>query len=175
MEYVVRKSPGNPEAVVLVKDSRVASIKKGPEHDFRLLLDYGEEYVLTSKVHGQFRPFSMVVRKSGQDYAGDILTIREHLFKHKGNFYMLTNHPAGKHWQESLSGSKYISRLDNFPHSELEHVDANTWHRLRKFRGVAVGELSGLGTDGHHVRVEDELEDIGLFLAAASYLLYTAG
>jgi hypothetical protein len=36
-----------------------------------------------------------------------------------------------------------------------------------------VGEVSGLGIDGHHVKVEKELEDIGLQLAASSYLIYS--
>lgn len=176
VEYVVRRGPGKLEATVLRKGSKIASIKEGPKHDFKLVVDERDEYILTSKVHGEFRPFSIAVRKLGQNSnAGNILTVREHLFKHNGKFYMLTNHPAGKRWHESLSGSKYISRLDNFPYSELEYVDANTWHRLRRFRGVTVGELAGLGSDGHHVMIEDELEEIGLFLAATSYLLYSAG
>jgi hypothetical protein len=32
-----------------------------------------------------------------------------------------------------------------------------------------------LGTHGHHVKVEKELEDIGLIIAASSYLLYSTG
>jgi hypothetical protein len=44
-----------------------------------------------------------------------------------------------------------------------------------EFLGVPVGETSGLGTHGHHVKVEKELEDIGLIIAASSYLLYSTG
>jgi hypothetical protein len=101
-----------------------------------------------------------------------VLTIREHLFKHREKFYMLTNHPEGKHWNEYLSGPRHISRLDNFPYTELAELDHHIRHRLRRFRGIPVGEASGFGIDGHHVRVDKELEDIGLLIAASSYLLY---
>jgi 3-methyladenine DNA glycosylase Tag len=32
----------------------------------------------------------------------EVFTIREHIFifKHKGRFYMLTNHPEGRHWND---------------------------------------------------------------------------
>ena len=85
---------------------------------------------------------------------------------------MLTNHPEGKHWNEYLSGPRHISRLDNFPYTELAELDHHIHHKLRRFRGIPVGEASGLGIDGHHVRVDKELEDIGLLIAASSYLLY---
>jgi ABC-type transporter Mla subunit MlaD len=42
-----------------------------------------------------------------------------------------------------------------------------------RFRGVPVGDVSGLGINGYHVKVEKELEVIGLLVAASSYLIYS--
>ena len=86
---------------------------------------------------------------------------------------MLINHPEGRHWNDYLSGPRYISRLDNFPYSDLTELDHHIKHRLKRFRGVPVAEASGLGTDSHYVKVDKELEDIGLFIAASSYLIYS--
>ncbi|HEY6882562.1 MAG TPA: hypothetical protein VI278_00820 [Nitrososphaeraceae archaeon] len=36
---------------------------------------------------------------------------------------------------------------------------------------VSVGEISGLGIYGHHVKVDKELEVIGLLIAASSYYI----
>jgi hypothetical protein len=49
-------------------------------------------------------------------------------------------------------------------------------HKLKRFRGVPVGEASGLGAapEGHKVKVNDELDDIGLFIAATSYLMFAS-
>jgi len=55
----------------------------------------------------------------------------------------------------------------------LTDLDHHIKHKLRRYRGVAVGEVSGLGIDGHHVKVEKELEGIGLLIAASSYLIYS--
>jgi hypothetical protein len=64
---------------------------------------------------------------------------------------MLTNHPEGKHWNEYLSGIRYISRLDNLPYSDLTDIDHHIKHELLRFRGVPVREVSGLGINGHHI------------------------
>lgn len=155
----------------------VADIKKGEDQkSFKLIRKKdGHEWTLTKKVHGEFRPFSISVRNQNEDndINKEVLTIREHLFKHRGKFYMLTNHPEWKHWNEYLSGSRYISRLDNFPYSDLKEIDHHIKHKLRRFRGVPVGEVSGLGINGHHVKVAKELEDIWLLIAASSYLIYS--
>ena len=158
---------------------QIAEIKKGDDQkSFKLIRNKdGHEWTLTKKVHGEFRPFSISVINQSKDNRGNInnevLTIREHLFKYRGKFYMLTNHPEGKHWNEYLSGPRYISRLDNFPYSDLTELDHHIKHKLRRFRGVPVGEVSGLGIHGHHVKVGKELEDIGLLIAASSYLIYS--
>jgi hypothetical protein len=157
----------------------IAEIKKGEDQkSFKLIRKKdGHKWILTKNVHGEFRPFSMSVldqnEHNGCGIDKNVLTIREHLFKHRGKFYMLTNHPEGKHWNEYLSGIRYISRLDNFPYSDLTDLDYQIKHKLRRFRGVPVGEVSGLGIQGHHVKVEKELEDIGLLIAASSYLIYS--
>ena len=175
-EYVIR-GPRPGEAKIFLDDEEIAKIKNGEDRkSFKLISKDGSRWILTNNIHGEFRPFSITVLeqiKGKDDASREVLTIREHLFKHREKFYMLTNHPEGKHWNEYLSGPRYISRLDNFPYSELAELEHHIRHRLRRFRGIPVGEASGLGIDGHHVRVDKELEDIGLLIAASSYLLYS--
>jgi hypothetical protein len=52
----------------------------------------------------EFRPFSISILDQNKGDKGtggqEVFTIREHLFKHKGRFYMLTNHPEGRHWND---------------------------------------------------------------------------
>lgn len=171
------RGPRPGEAKIFLDDEEIAKIKNGEDRkSFKLISKDGSRWILTNNIHGEFRPFSITVLeqiKGKDDASREVLTIREHLFKHREKFYMLTNHPEGKHWNEYLSGPRYISRLDNFPYSELAELDHHIRHRLRRFRGIPVGEASGLGIDGHHVRVDKELEDIGLLIAASSYLLYS--
>ena len=180
-EYVII-GPRPWEAKIFLDPNRseeIAEIKKGEDQkSFKLIRKKdGRVWTLTKNVHGEFRPFSISVLNQNADNIDDInkevLTIREHLFKYKGKFYMLTNHPEGKHWNEYLSGPRYISRLDNFPYSDLRDIDHHMKHKLRRFRGVQVGEVSGLGIEGHHVKVGKDLEDIGLLVAASSYLIYS--
>jgi hypothetical protein len=151
--------------------------RQGDRKSFKLLAKDGREWILTKSVRGKFRPFSISVIEQGKDKDKaniEVLTIIEHIFKHGDKFYMLTNHPEGKHWNEYLSGPRYISRLDNFPYSDMHELDYHIKHKLRRFRGIPVGEASGLGIqDGHRVRINDELEDISLPLAVSSYLLYS--
>jgi len=163
------------EAKIYSDDEEIAEIKKGDGPTFKLISKDGREWTLSNQVHGEMRPFSITVRqdqnKGKTDPTKDVLTIREHLFKYKDKVYMFTNHPEGRPWHQYLSSPvRYISRLDNFPYSDLVEVDDHLKHR-----GVPVGEASGLGTQGHHVKVEKELEDIGLIIAASSYLLYSTG
>lgn len=176
LEYIIN-GPKPGQAKIISEGEEVAEIKKGEDQrNFKLITKDGAEWTLTRNLHGEFRPFSISVldqNKHKEEADREVLTIREHLFKHRGKFYMLTNHPEGKHWNEYLSGPRYISRLDNFPYSDLAELDHHIRHRLRRYRGVQVGEASGLGIHGHHVKVDKELEDIGLLLAASSYLLYS--
>jgi hypothetical protein len=111
-----------------------------------------------------------------------LLIIQDNIFMHNGKFYMLANHPESKSWQDYVNSPvRYISRLDNFPYSNVSEMDESKHHqdlrqKLKRFRGVPVGEASGLGAtpEGHRVKVNDELDDIGLFLAATSYLMYAS-
>ena len=176
LEYIIN-GPKPGQAKIISEGEEVAEIKKGEDQrNFKLIAKDGAEWTLTKNLHGEFRPFSISVleqNKEKEEADREVLTIREHLFKHGGKFYMLTNHPEGKHWNDYLSGPRYISRLDNFPYSDLAELDHHIRHKLRRYRGVQVGEASGLGIHGHHVKVDRELEDIGLLLAASSYLLYS--
>jgi hypothetical protein len=178
-EYVI-KGPKPWEARVFLGEGgkEIAEIKKGGDQkSFKLLAKDGREWILTKSVRGKFRPFSISVIEQGKDKDKaniEVLTIIEHIFKHHEKFYMLTNHPEGKHWNEYLSGPRYISRLDNFPYSDIHELDYHIKHILRRFRGTPVGEASGLGIHGGHcVRIDDELKDISLPIAVSSYLLYS--
>jgi len=164
-------------------------IKEG--HDFRLV-SYrdGLEWQLTNKVHGERRPFSFSVRKSKEDRndkssdkerSGDeLFVVRDQLFEHNGNYYMLASHPEGKHWHEHVhSAVRYISRLADFPYLELSEIDYNHQDfrdKIKRFRGTPVGEASGLAIEekGHRVHLDAELESVGLFIAAISYLMYAS-
>ena len=162
------------EAKIFSDNSEVGEIKMGSDFTFRLISKDGREWDLTNKVHGEARPFSLTVAEVKDHKGKVVLTIKEHLFKHNNRFYMLTNHPEGKSWSESLTGPKYIGRLNNFPFSDIEEVDRDTMQKIRRYyRGTHVGEMSGLGLYGHSVKISDEIEDIGLILAACSYLLYS--
>lgn len=191
-EFVIKKGQKQWEAKIFSGKKEIAEIKKGEGLSFRLISQKDElEWVLTNIVHGQRRPFSFSVRKAEKktgglssdenDFGEEIFAIRDQLFKHKDKFYMLANHPEGKSWDEYVNSSiKYISRLDDFPYSNLSEVDHEHYtlrDKIKRFRGVAVGEASGLGIQeqGHRVRLDSELEDVGLFIAAISYLLFASG
>jgi hypothetical protein len=91
-----------------VQSEEVAEIKRGEDQkSFKLIRkNDGFKWTLTKKVHGELRPFSIAVLNQNEDndINKEVLTIREHLFKYGGKFYMLTNHPEGKHWNDYLSG-----------------------------------------------------------------------
>jgi hypothetical protein len=178
-EYVI-KGPKPWEARVYLGEGgeEIAEIKKaGDQKSFKLLAKDGREWIITKSIHGKFRPFSISVIEQGKDKDKaniEVLTIIEHIFKHGDKFYMLTNHPEGKHWNEYLSGPRYISRLDNFPYSDIHELDYHIKHKLRRFRGIPVGGASGLGIHGgHRVKIDNELKDISLPIAVSSYLLYS--
>lgn len=190
-EFTIKKGPTQWEAKIFSENGKeVAEIKKrGEQSEFRLLSkNDNQEWVLTNKIDGEHRRFSFSIREvekqqeQGQREKDALLTVRDNIFKHNGMFYMLANHPEGKSWHNYINNPvRYISRLDNFPYSDVSEMDENKHHqnlrhKIKRFRGVPVGEASGLGTtpEGHHVKVNDELDDIGLFLAATSYLMYAS-
>lgn len=193
--FTVRRGPTHWDAKIFSENGEeIARILKGEDLEFKLISQKdNREWLLTNKIDGQHRRFSFSVRepekkeakapeRSGKE--GDVLlVIHDNIFMHKGNFYMLANHPEGDSWANYINSPvRYISRLDNFPYSNISEMDENKHHqnlrhKLKRFRGVPVGEASGLGAtpEGHHVKVNDELDDIGLFLAATSYLMYASG
>ena len=174
----------------------IAQIIKGEDLQFKLISKIeNREWVLTNRIDGQHRRFSFSVteaekkqtakaeEETGKEKEGHaLLIIQDNIFMHNGKFYMLANHPQSKSWQDYVNSPvRYISRLDNFPYSNVSEMDENKHHqnlrqKLKRFRGVPVGEASGLGAtpEGHRVKVNDELDDIGLFLAATSYLMYAS-
>jgi hypothetical protein len=134
-------------------------------------------WILNKKVDGQVRPFSVVASKStGDDLmeAEEVLKIKDHIFTQNGFFYMLGGMPEGRIPKHHLMGSKYICRLTNFPFSHHDQIDAETRNRLKKYRGVPVGEFYGLGSNGFHMKLDEELNETGLPLAASTYLIYSS-
>ena len=196
-EFTIRRGPTKWNARIFSENGEeIAEILKGEGLEFKLISQKdNRKWVLTNKIDGQHRRFSFSVREveakeantgeqRGKEKEGDppLLTIQDNIFMHNGKFYMLANHPEGKSWHNYVNSPvRYISRLDNFPYSNVSEMDENKHHqnlrhKLKRFRGVPVGEASGLGAtpEGHHVKVSDELDDIGLFLAATSYLMYAS-
>lgn len=141
------------------------------------------EWLLSNKVHGEARPLSFSVhdRKSKSRPPDDaVFIVRDQLFEHGGRLYMMASQPRGRHWDEHMrSKVRYISRLDgpsNLDLGELDYHDRDLRDKTKRLRGTPVGEASGLGIEegGHRVRVDKELEDVGLFVAAISYLIYAS-
>lgn len=185
--FNIKKGKVHWEAKVFSESGEeVAEIKKGEGPEFKLLSKKdNREWVLTNRIDGEHRRFSLAVWEAGKKEPHDKdapLMIRDNIFKHNGKFYMLANHPEGKSWHNYVqSPVRYISRLDNFPYSDISEMDEDKHHqslrqKIKRFRGVPVGEASGLGAapEGHNIKVNDELDDIGLFLAASSYLMYAS-
>ena len=194
-EFTIKRGPAQWHARIFSENGEeIAEIMKGEGLEFKLISQKeNREWVLTNKVDDQHRRFSFSVREAekkevkagerrGKEEEEDnaLLIVQDNIFMHNGKFYMLANHPEGKSWHNYVNNPvRYISRLDNFPYSSVSEMDENKHHqnlrhKLKRFRGVPVGEASGLGAtpEGHHVKVNDELDDIGLFLAATSYLMY---
>ena len=191
-EFVIKKSPKESEAIIYLGKDRIAKIEKNEGFTFKLITYKDkQEWVLSNLVHGQRRPFSYAVLRTIQKIPDDrgkeiqtgqeVFVVREQLFKHNGKFYMLASHPEGKSWEDYVNSStRYVSRLDSFPYSNLSDIDHENYklrHKIKRFRGTPVGEATGLAQDegGHHLRLDNELDKIGLFIAAISYLLYASG
>ncbi|MDG6902737.1 MAG: hypothetical protein JRM80_12380 [Nitrososphaerota archaeon] len=170
-QYAVRRSGTPPDAFIWRSGEKAGALKRGEGLLFRLESSAKESWVLDPRVHGEVRPFSMTVAAGGEA----VLTIRNHVFFHRGTPFMLTSIPEDAHPAEHVFGKRHINRLEKFPFSRLEDVDLQTWGRLRLQRGVSVGTIDGLGSEEFRVSLPDELEEIGLQLSAAAYLLYSAG
>jgi hypothetical protein len=178
-DYTVKETGAPWRARICVGSEDVAEIRMLDDRTFLLVAKDGDEWALNARVYGEVRPFSMIVNRSKAHDARDavagtaVLTIRDRLFLHDGKFYMLGCAPEGRPLQDFLLGKRYICRLDGFPFSDLTQVDDETRSRLRRFRGVPVGELEGPGMGGYHVHLSDELDNVSLPLSASCYLLYS--
>ncbi len=195
--FTIKRGPSRWNARIFSENGEeIAQIIKGEDPQFKLISKTeNREWVLTNRIDGQHRRFSFSVTEAEKKQtakaeeatgkekeAHALLIIQDNIFMHNGKFYMLANHPESKSWQDYVNSPvRYISRLDNFPYSNVSEMDENKHHqdlrqKLKRFRGVPVGEASGLGAtpEGHRVKVNDELDDIGLFLAATSYLMYAS-
>ena len=171
-EYEVTRTGRVSDAAVRADGANVGSIHAKGERVFMLESNRGS-WLLDPRVHGEIRPFSM--RISGIGTSAPDLTIRNGVFFHDSRTYMMTGIPEDVHPKEHLLGRRYISRLDNFPFSDLEGIDHETWGRLKRHRGVTVGTMERLRLDKLKVELAGELEDIGLPLSATAYLLYSTG
>ena len=172
IEYSVRRAGRPSDAVISRGGEEVASLRGERNMTVRLESKEGGSWTLDPRVHGEVRPFSMKATPEG---SGEVLVIRNHVFFHDSKAFMLTSIPEDVHPAEHVLGKRHINRLDRFPFSSLEDIDLETWGRLRRQRGVSVGTIEGLGIEEFRVTLSQELQDIGLQLSAASYLLYSTG
>lgn len=172
-EFELRRRGRSPDAEIRSMGEEVGELKRGEGHVFRLLSRKAGGWELSPRVQGEIRPFSMSVKAIGEA-GGDVLTIRNHLFFRKGRAYLIAGIPEEGKPSDHLFGRVHINRLDTFPFASLEEVDLETWGRLRRHRGVSVGTIEGLGETGFRVSLAPELDEVGLPLAAASYLLYSS-
>jgi hypothetical protein len=161
-------------AKITFESQRAAELRRLDNQSYSLS-GQNQKFLLSRKVDGQVHPFSVVAFTPSENNPQiEILKIKDHIFFHDGKFYMLGGIPEGGIPKNHLLGSKYICRLTNFPFSHPDQVDAETKSRLKKHRGVPVGEFYGLGSKGFHVKLDNELNKIGLPLAASTYLIYSS-
>jgi hypothetical protein len=178
-EYVVRTTGRPRELTIFSGEGReVGKLELGAKS---LLTDPGGRgWVLDPHDSGEMEPFSLKVRNvpredRAREKGAAMLTIRRGLFVHKGKFYLFSGIAAGRDPKEFMLGSRFVCRLENFPFAGIQEVDLETLGKLRRYyRGPVVGEVSGLGSQGHIVRLSEELSDIALVLAASSYILYSS-
>jgi hypothetical protein len=174
-EYVVRRT-GDPNEAEIIHSGKLAAYLDKIPGELRTILKYengsGRTLYLDPKVNGTIAPFSTAI----YDNSGKpILEIKSGCFSYRGKIYMFKSLPQGKSMKGHLHQLKFITRLDHLPYHNVDEIDRMTREKLQKHRGVEVGTLEGLGTLGHEVTLDEELEPIGLPLSAASYLLYSTG
>ncbi|MDE1853331.1 MAG: hypothetical protein KGI38_06245 [Thaumarchaeota archaeon] len=169
-EYIVKRTGRVFDAVISSNGRTVATLSR--ENSLRLSSAAGEAWTLDPRVRGEIKPFSMRVTLSNGPEE-PVLTIMNHVFFHNAKAYMLTGIPEDLHPADHILGRRHVNRMDKFPFSSLEEIDRETWGRLKRYRGVSVGTIDGLGLDGFKVELSSELEAIALPLTAAAYLLYS--
>jgi hypothetical protein len=179
-EYIVKQPDSPADAVISQDEGEVGRLHVERKGIFKLLGNENQSWALFNHIDGAIRPFSIIVFFVNDKYSSEnrsskeyVLKIKDNLFHHNGKFYSFGGIPEGRLPKDHLMGSKIICRLVNFPFSTLEDVDLETKHHLRRYRGIYVGEFFGIGSTGFHVKLEEELADIGLPLTASTYLLYS--
>ena len=173
IEYTVKRGVRPYFATVLSQGHDIAGMRSSDGGTFFLVKSYGS-WKMNPRVHGEIRPFSMCVTSS--EGGGDpVLTILNHLFFYRKKAYYLTGIPEDVRPADHLLGKRHVNRLDTFPFSSLDDVDPETWGRLRMHRGLSVGTIEATESGEYRVTLSEELEEVGVPLAASSYLLYTSG
>jgi hypothetical protein len=157
-------------ARIFSKQQQIGELRNVAKGLFRLT-DEAKSWLLNRKIDGTLLPFSMLI--SEERDSKEILKVKDHLFPYNAYFYMIGGIPESQNPKDHLRGYKYIIRITNFPHTQHEQIDEETLSRLKRHRGVPVGRIHGLGSKGFYLKIEDELKDIGLPLAAATYLMYS--
>jgi len=173
IEYVVIRTDGPHRAEISQEGKIVAHLEEDGNLDSVLTTIDAKNYYFSPRVDGKINPFSSTI-ELGNGSRETILKILGHLFAYGGNLYIIGGIPEGKSPRD-IGQTKFICRLVNFPYSEVDQIDVHVREKLGRHRGVEVGELSGLGRRGHKVTLAPELEQIGLPLAVACYLLYSTG
>lgn len=173
-EYVLTHAKNEPAGIVF-ENKKTAKLRNLGNGLYKMACE-NYRWLLNKRVDGEIGPFSIIVFTTNDSNAAqkEVLKIKDHIFLHNKILYMLGGIPEGGIPKHHLTGSKYICRLTNFPFEHPDHVDEETKNRLKRHRGVPVGEFSGLGTSGFRMSLGDELNDIGLQLAAAAYLVYSS-
>ncbi|MDG6938144.1 MAG: hypothetical protein JRN42_06355 [Nitrososphaerota archaeon] len=172
MEVTI-KGTKTPLAKVFSGGREVATISSEGRASFAIHSEAFGEWRIELRDSGEIRPFSAEVTDTKSK--GVMLKIKNHLFFYKGAAYLLTGIPEDVRPIDHILGKRHISRLDSFPFSSLKDVDRETWGRIRLHRGSSAGEIDGDGPQEFKVALSNELDEIGIQLSAALYLLYTSG
>ena len=172
IEYSIRSESEN-SAKILLHGKAIAHLQTKGNDVSSLETLTGRIWEMTRRVDREIRPFSLLIRTASKASQNFILKIKDHLFAYGGKMYMFGAVPEGTGPHLHLRGTKFIGRLDGFPFQDPDQVDLETKNRLKRLRGVPVGEFTGIGKKTHLVKLEKELEPIGLQLAAACFVLYS--
>ena len=173
IEYLVKRT-GVPHHAEIQQDGRiVAHLEETTNVDSLLTTNDGKKYYFSPRVYGRIHPFSLTIEEEN-DVRKTILKISGHLFAYRGNVYIIGGIPEGKS-PKDIGNTKYVCRLVNFPFNDVDKIDLHVREKLGRYRGVDVGELTGLGRRGHKVTLGQELGQISLPLAVSCYLLYSTG
>ena len=171
IEYWVR-NVNHDSWLVSEKGNQIAELLRSSDHDFVLRSKIGLNLVVSRFVDGELRPFSLTFKRAGENK--EVLKIKYHVFFHRNRMYLLAGLPEGRIPASHAQGARFICRLGHLDYGSHSEIDAETWNKLRKHRGVEVGEFMGLGQKGHKVILQDELSEIALPVSVACYLVYSS-